>query len=85
MTILNGLKCFDKFYLHQNYVEEQDFVKATLINFELKGRLNFLRNLLNNLQERMKRRIITKIEKVWLNSKTSIIRDIKSCMKHKNI
>lgn len=41
MTILNGLKCLDKFYLHQNYVEEQDFVKATLINFELKDRLNF--------------------------------------------
>ena len=33
----------------------------------------------------MKRRIITKIEKVWLNAKTSIIRDIKQFIKYKNI
>ena len=41
MTILNLLKCFDEFYLNQNCIEEQDFMKATLINVELKDRLNF--------------------------------------------
>ena len=36
MTILNELKCSDEFYLHQNCIEEQDFMEATIINFELK-------------------------------------------------
>ena len=42
-TIINGLKCFDEFYIHQNCIEEQDFIKATLINFELKDKTEFLR------------------------------------------
>ena len=41
MTILNRLQCFDEIYLHQNCNEEQDFMKATLIDFELKDILNF--------------------------------------------
>ena len=36
MTILNRLQRFDEIYLHQNCIEEQDFMEATIINFELK-------------------------------------------------
>ena len=37
----NEFKCFDELLLHQNCIDEQDCMKETLFNFELKDRLNF--------------------------------------------